>query len=55
MASQLGKLGVRIRELEDGMEIVGPSVIKGWRSRMFRRSQNCYGNGYMRTVCGGGY
>jgi 3-phosphoshikimate 1-carboxyvinyltransferase len=29
MASQLDKLGVRVRELEDGLELVGPNTIRG--------------------------
>ena len=35
MVSQLGRLGVSIRELEDGMEIEGPSVIKGGEAESF--------------------
>jgi 3-phosphoshikimate 1-carboxyvinyltransferase len=35
MVSQLQKLGVRIRELEDGMEIEGPNAIKGGEVESF--------------------
>ena len=35
MVSQLGKLGVRIRELEDGMEIIGLNAIKGGEVESF--------------------
>lgn len=35
MVSQLGKLGVRIRELEDGMEIEGRCTIKGGEAESF--------------------
>lgn len=35
MVSQLGKLGVRIREQEDGMEIEGPNMIKGGEVEAF--------------------
>ncbi len=33
--SSYGRLGVRIRELEDGMEIEGPSIIKGGETESF--------------------
>jgi len=35
MVSQLEKLGVRIRELEDGMEIIGPNIIRGGEVESF--------------------
>lgn len=35
MVSQLGRLGVRIKELEDGMEIQGPNAIKGGVAESF--------------------
>ncbi len=35
MVSQLGRLGVKIKELEDGMEITGPNTIKGGEAESF--------------------
>jgi 3-phosphoshikimate 1-carboxyvinyltransferase len=35
MVSQLGRLGVKIRELEDGIKIEGPNIIKGGEAESF--------------------